>query len=170
MQRFQSSLLNLKETRQFARHFTNDWIKKRIVKHKPVILLFEGSLGAGKTQVIKWIAKELGLKTRLTSPTFILWQIYKFRLKDKKQGIASGPAEVFNFHHLDLYRLSNPKDIFRLGLNQSLRKKNNLFAIEWGERIKKFIVEPYVLLKIESVGKKRRKITIIKSRGPKSQK
>lgn len=66
-----------------------------------------GNLGAGKTTFVKSLAKELKLKKRVTSPTFVLMNAYPLKLKAKK----------FVLFHLDLYRTKNFKEVSALGLN-----------------------------------------------------
>ena len=89
------------------------------------IFLLSGPLGAGKTTLTKQIAKKLKIKETLTSPTFILWQKYEFQLKKKK----------YFLNHLDLYRI-RPQDILNIDLKNEIKKKNNIFFIEWGEKLK----------------------------------
>jgi len=101
-------------------------VKKLILNGFRVFLLI-GDLGSGKTTFVKKMAKILGIKEKITSPTFILWQEYPFKLKRKK----------FTFHHLDLYRLKDFKELIKLGFKQKLEDKNSVFFIEWGEKIEK---------------------------------
>lgn len=117
------------------------------------IFLFEGPLGAGKTTLIKKIAKKLKIKEKLTSPTFILWQKYKFKYKNKK----------YYFNHLDLYRI-DPRDILKLNLKKELENQENFFFIEWGEKLKNYLKKKRkrfveVIIKKEN---KRREIIIKK--------
>jgi len=94
------------------------------------IFLLIGPLGAGKTTLTKSVARKLKITEVLTSPTFILWQKYEFRLKKKK----------YFFNHLDLYRLK-AQDILKLDLRKEITKKNNVFFIEWGEKLKLYLKE-----------------------------
>jgi tRNA threonylcarbamoyladenosine biosynthesis protein TsaE len=108
--------------------------KKEIIKKilplifKKRIFLLEGKLGAGKTTLTKIIARKLKIKEKITSPTFILWQKYDFQIKNKK---------MF-FNHIDLYRVQ-AKDILKLDLRKEIFKKNNIFFIEWGAKLKPFL-------------------------------
>jgi len=92
------------------------------------IFLLSGPLGAGKTTLTKLVARKLKITEVLTSPTFILWQKYEFKLKKKK----------YFLNHLDLYRL-RAQDILKLDLRKEITKKNNIFFIEWGEKLKLFL-------------------------------
>lgn len=92
------------------------------------IFLLIGTLGAGKTTLTKAIARKLKIKEVLNSPTFILWQKYNFFLKNKRLFL----------NHLDIYRLK-AQDILKLGLKKELNNKDNIFFIEWGEKLKPFL-------------------------------
>ncbi|GIW67240.1 MAG: hypothetical protein KatS3mg096_108 [Candidatus Parcubacteria bacterium] len=92
------------------------------------IFLLSGPLGAGKTTLTKLIAKKLKIKETLTSPTFVLWQKYQFQLKKKK----------YFLNHIDLYRIRS-QDILKIGLKNELKKKNNIFFIEWGEKLRSYL-------------------------------
>jgi len=79
-----------------------------------------GDLGAGKTQLVKGIAKGLGITVRVQSPTFTLVHEY------------SGGR--FPLYHLDLYRLENEAAIGSAGLDQYLDQRSGVSVIEWADR------------------------------------
>jgi tRNA threonylcarbamoyladenosine biosynthesis protein TsaE len=78
-----------------------------------------GDLGAGKTQLVKGLARGLGIKERVHSPTFALVNVY-----------SGGRLTLF---HLDLYRLDLPEQIVAAGLEEYLRP-TGVTVIEWAER------------------------------------
>jgi len=92
------------------------------------IFLLIGGLGAGKTNLVKALSKDLKIKEILISPTFVLWQKYEFRFKKRK----------YFLNHLDLYRIKT-QDILRLDLKKEIKKKENIFFIEWGEKLKPYL-------------------------------
>ncbi|MEZ0180133.1 tRNA (adenosine(37)-N6)-threonylcarbamoyltransferase complex ATPase subunit type 1 TsaE ['Camptotheca acuminata' phytoplasma] len=57
------------------------------------IIILEGRIGSGKTVFVKGIAKELGIKEPINSPTFLLLKTYSSKTR--------------KLHHLDLYRFFN---------------------------------------------------------------
>jgi tRNA threonylcarbamoyladenosine biosynthesis protein TsaE len=93
----------IKDKRQLAkcaREFLNLTSGKRI-------FAFSGSMGAGKTTIIKSICKELGAKDVVTSPTFTLINEYK---------TFSGES----IYHIDFYRIKRPEEVFDFGLEEYL--------------------------------------------------
>jgi tRNA threonylcarbamoyladenosine biosynthesis protein TsaE len=90
----------------------------RVAKNGLVIGLC-GDLGAGKTQLVKGLARGLGIAARVHSPTFALVNIYN-----------GGRLTLF---HLDLYRLETREQILAAGLEEYL-KPEGVTVIEWAER------------------------------------
>jgi len=79
-----------------------------------------GDLGAGKTQLVKGIARGLGSPARVHSPTFALLDEY-----------GGGRLRLF---HLDLYRLNSPAEVMNAGLEEYLLNPNGVAVVEWIER------------------------------------
>lgn len=92
------------------------------------IFALVGHLGAGKTTFVQAVGKELKVKNKITSPTFILLQGFDVKLKSKKKII---------FYHLDLYRTKNFREVKSLGLEEFWGKPNTVTFIEWADKIKK---------------------------------
>jgi tRNA threonylcarbamoyladenosine biosynthesis protein TsaE len=116
-----------------------------IPKYK--IFILNGILGAGKTTLVKKIAKKLKIKENLISPTFILWQKYSLKIKNKN----------YFLNHIDLYRV-NVKDILKLNFLKEIKNKKNIFFIEWGEKLKSLFKKrkiKYIEIIIKKNGSKR---------------
>ncbi len=79
-----------------------------------------GDLGAGKTQLVKGLARGLGIAGRVSSPTFALMNEY--------------PDGRLPLVHLDLYRLDGPTQIIAAGLEQFLVNPAGITVVEWIER------------------------------------
>ena len=87
--------------------------------HNGLVLGLSGELGAGKTQLVKGLARGLGIPTRVHSPTFALVNVY-----------TGGRLTLF---HLDLYRLDTREQITGAGLEEYL-KPEGVTVIEWAEK------------------------------------
>jgi tRNA threonylcarbamoyladenosine biosynthesis protein TsaE len=84
-----------------------------------LVIALSGDLGAGKTQLVKCLARGLGITTRVHSPSFTLVNVY-----------TGGRLTLF---HLDLYRLETKEQIFSAGVEEYLRP-DGVTVIEWAER------------------------------------
>lgn len=83
-------------------------------------LLLEGDLGAGKTTLVRGLARGLGVEGDITSPTFALLAVHRGARRQ--------------LLHVDAYRLAKPADLDGLLLDELARPPSNL-VIEWPERI-----------------------------------
>lgn len=158
-----------KETIKLAEEFVKE-VLEGAKKDKPLIFWLEGELGAGKTQFVKGIAKTLGIKERITSPTFVLMK--KFIIPTGKK---AGPGPALDgkprkaalplrgkslFFHLDCYRIYDSEDAKQIGLDEIIKSSQSIIAIEWAERIAEIIPKPYWEIKLEHTAEKKRKISI----------
>ena len=84
------------------------------------VIALSGDLGAGKTQLVKGLARGLGVTSRVHSPTFALVNEY-----------TGGRLRLF---HLDLYRLETTGQILGAGLEEYLQP-DGVAVIEWAERL-----------------------------------
>ena len=105
-----------------------DWVRdlgKLNSKRATVVLLY-GDLGSGKTTFTQAVARALGIKSRITSPTFVLQK--RYLIKDKK----------FSWNrliHMDCYRLAGGHEVNRLGWEEIVSDPKNLILIEWPDMI-----------------------------------
>lgn len=109
------------------------------------VLALYGNLGSGKTTFTQGLAKGLGIKQKIISPTFIIVRKYdlsSLRERSESKGKDSKSlrqAQATNFYHIDLYRIENVNDVASLGLEEILNDKSNIVAIEWPEKIEKIL-------------------------------
>ena len=109
----------------------------------PSVVGFQGSLGAGKTTIIKHIIKSLGVEETVTSPTFNIARSYK--------------KDSLEIYHVDLYRISTIHEFFDLDL--PLFKDNTLFFIEWSDLLPNANLDNWRFVKIEVLDEQTRKIS-----------
>jgi len=83
-----------------------------------------GELGSGKTTFVKELAKALGIRTTVISPTFVYHQIYD--LPNDINGIQ-------RLHHYDLYRLNRLTELDALGIE--FDDEHGVHIIEWIDHI-----------------------------------
>jgi tRNA threonylcarbamoyladenosine biosynthesis protein TsaE len=110
-----------------------------------LVIALSGDLGAGKTQLVKGLARGLGISARVHSPTFTLVNEY-----------GGGRLKLF---HLDLYRLETPAQILSAGVEEFL-SPDGVAVVEWAERIYdlRFAIYDLKKVQIEIVGESERKI------------
>ena len=109
----------------------------------PSVVGFQGSLGAGKTTIIKKIIENLGIKEVVTSPTFNIVRNYN--------------NENLDVYHVDLYRISSIHEFNDLDL--PLFKEDTLFFIEWSDLLPAANLDNWRLIKIEVIDEDTRKIS-----------
>ncbi len=110
------------------------------------ILCFYGELGSGKTSFIQGLAKGLGIKRRIISPTFIIARNYDFN--------------DLNFYHIDLYRTKTKEDLLGIGIDEILSDDKNIVAIEWAEKLLDLLPLKRIDLRFEYIDDNTRKITM----------
>ncbi len=119
-------------------------------RRNAIVVSLSGDLGAGKTVLVRGLARILGIKSKIKSPTFTLMKKYKIpRSKNSKF-----------LYHLDCYRLKNHKDLLVLGIDDILKDKENIVMIEWPERVKKILPKKHIKVSIDHVNENTRKISI----------
>jgi len=105
-----------------------------------LVIGLSGDLGAGKTQLVKGLARGLGAAGPVHSPTFTLVNEY-----------GGGRLRLY---HLDLYRLETPRQIVSAGLEEFLQP-DGVTVIEWAERLG---AGRFKNVKIEIIGETDRRI------------
>ncbi|OGY25099.1 MAG: tRNA (adenosine(37)-N6)-threonylcarbamoyltransferase complex ATPase subunit type 1 TsaE [Candidatus Woykebacteria bacterium RBG_16_39_9b] len=122
------------------------------------ILAFYGNLGAGKTTFIQGLAEGLGYKGRVFSPTFIFVRPYK--ISEQKAESGQHKSAIKTLYHIDLYRIEKATDLKTIGIQEFLEDKEAISAIEWAEKIDKFLPKNAMKIMITPLSPTERKITI----------
>jgi tRNA threonylcarbamoyladenosine biosynthesis protein TsaE len=114
------------------------------------VLALIGELGAGKTFFIQCLGQSLGVKEKITSPTFILFRTYK-----------TNHPKIKTIHHFDAYRLKRTNDLVALGALEFFGRKQDLAVIEWADKIKSILPKKTTFIKIKIIrGGKARELII----------
>lgn len=88
-------------------------------------LLFYGSMGVGKTTLIKEIVKQLGVNDVVSSPTFSLVNEYQTRNGE-------------TIYHFDFYRIHSEEEALDIGIEDYFYNNDWCF-IEWPEKVKNLL-------------------------------
>ena len=130
---FEIQANNLDDTRRIA-----EALSKAVIAAKGGLICLYGDIGAGKTTLTKEIAKNLGIKEKVTSPSFVILNEYH--------------SGVMSLYHFDLYRLEGE------GINSIIDEileyttaENTLAIVEWAEFSANQLSEERFEIKIEYV-------------------
>ena len=108
------------------------------------VLAYRGDLGAGKTAFTRGLARGLGCRETVTSPTYTIVNEY-----------LGGRLPLF---HFDMYRLTSADDLFDIGWEDYL-DRGGVCAVEWSENVAEAMAGA-VTVAIEKLGENTRRITI----------
>jgi tRNA threonylcarbamoyladenosine biosynthesis protein TsaE len=118
-----------------------------LIESESKFLCFYGSLGAGKTTLIKAIIKNIGATASASSPTFGL--VHDYSEKDGSRLI----------YHLDCYRLNSIEEALDIGLEEYLYSQGWVF-LEWPERIEPLLPEQRTEVRLTTIDPSRRKLEV----------
>ncbi|MBL7847148.1 MAG: tRNA (adenosine(37)-N6)-threonylcarbamoyltransferase complex ATPase subunit type 1 TsaE [Cyclobacteriaceae bacterium] len=110
---------------------------------KRTVLLFYGEMGSGKTTLIKAIARQLGVKETMSSPTFSIVNEYR--------------ASTTTVYHLDLYRLKNEQELIDIGVEEYF-DSGNYCLVEWPEKLGRLLPADTLQVRITPIDTSHRRI------------
>jgi len=110
-------------------------------------VFLHGLLGSGKTTFVKGMARALGIKSVVTSPTYTIVRSYD-----------TTHHTIKKLYHLDLYRLEPDVDFKSIGIEELFDDRLGVVIVEWPEKIA--IKNPNFDVIFEYTGENMRKITI----------
>jgi len=110
------------------------------------IILFHGTMGAGKTTFIKAIARQLGVNEMTSSPTFSL--VNEYTTNDDK-----------TLYHFDLYRLNSEEEAYDMGIDEYFYS-GSLCLIEWPEKTPNLIPLDHSTVTLKTLPDGRRHLTV----------
>lgn len=137
---------SIADTEKFAREILAS------LKLRPdgaTIIGLYGDLGSGKTSFVQQIAKILGVRSLVQSPTFVIIKNYKLLTTNYKL-----------LTHIDAYRLDGGTDLKKLGWNTLASDPANLILIEWANRVTDILPPDHHKLRFEFVNDTTRKIAL----------
>ena len=108
------------------------------------VIAYRGDLGAGKTAFTRGLARGLGVKENVTSPTFTIVNEY-----------LSGRMPLF---HFDMYRLGSEDELFDIGWEDYL-ERGGVCAVEWSENVWG-AMEDAIVVTVSRIDEDTRKIVI----------
>tara|TARA_Y100000310_G_scaffold335741_1_gene418534 strand:+ start:2177 stop:2620 length:444 start_codon:yes stop_codon:yes gene_type:complete len=136
---------NSKETHKLGQELAKEILKTKL--KKALVIGLKGELGGGKTTFVQGLAKGLGVKEKVLSPTFLI--VKRFELKNKS-----------NLFHIDCYRIKGVKDLKGLGLKDMISNPKNIIVIEWYQRIEKALPKDIIIIGFKVVDEDTREIVV----------
>jgi len=146
-----------KETALLAKILAPE-LKKKLSRRKSAFVVgLKGILGSGKTTFIRYFAKELGIREKILSPSFLIFKKYPLPLNSKLKTLNS----KLYLMHVDCYRLKRAGELLALGFKNELANPKNLIMIEWAEKIKGILPKNMLWISIGISGQSKRVFTLI---------
>ncbi|HEY1074437.1 MAG TPA: tRNA (adenosine(37)-N6)-threonylcarbamoyltransferase complex ATPase subunit type 1 TsaE [Patescibacteria group bacterium] len=128
-------LRSLHDTEKFANELVG-------VLTRPAVIALTGDLGSGKTTLSQYIAKALGVREFLPSPTFTLMNEYS--LPDSQVLI-----------HSDLYRLKDATEVRELGIEDYFVDARAVTVVEWADRAESIFPSHTIWIHIDTKSEER---------------
>jgi len=124
------------------------------------IIALTGDLGSGKTAFTQGFAKALGVKEKITSPTFVILKKYEIRNTKSETNSKTKKPKFKSLIHIDAYRIKDPKEILSLGWEEIVSNSKNIIIVEWAEKIKKILPKKHIQINFEHLEGDKRRIKI----------
>ena len=102
------------------------------------VLALQGPLGAGKTCLVKGIARFFSIEEEITSPSYTIVSEYEGKID----------GNSLPFYHIDVYRIKGDDDFYALGGEEYLFG-NGISVVEWSERISNSLPKETWIVDIE---------------------
>ncbi|WP_142786051.1 tRNA (adenosine(37)-N6)-threonylcarbamoyltransferase complex ATPase subunit type 1 TsaE [Changchengzhania lutea] len=123
-----------------------DDVARQLISHlTSKTLLLYGSMGVGKTTLVRALVKQLGSDDAVSSPTFSIVNEYEL--------------DHESIYHFDLYRVKDLEEAYNFGIEDYLYSKN-WKIIEWPEKIEPILDGNYDAIWLEMDSENKRIITL----------
>lgn len=121
---------------------------KKLSRHLQAgdVVLLQGDLGAGKSEMARGIARGLGIMGPVPSPSFTILNAYD--------------EGVIPLYHFDWYRLESVQEIYEMGMEEQLGG-DGIALIEWSERARECLPEQHLEIIIHTMDEETREISFI---------
>ncbi len=124
------------QTKRIAAGLAKELLRVKTKRKKALVLALSGDLGSGKTTFVQRFLRSLGIRKKITSPTFVIFK--RFKIQDLR---------FKNGYHIDCYRIKKSKELLDLGIKEILNNPQNIVLIEWAEKIKKSLSRDTIWLR-----------------------
>ena len=111
------------------------------------VILLEGPMGAGKSELARGIARGLGVTETVTSPTFTILNLY-----------TSGRMPLA---HFDWYRLESEEELYEMGMDEYLGG-DGVALVEWPGRCPEALPADFLMIEISPEGEETRRIRAVR--------
>lgn len=108
------------------------------------VVLLEGNLGAGKSEMARGIARGLGIEGAVPSPSFTIMNAYD-----------EGRVPLY---HFDWYRIEDPEEIYEMGLDEQLGG-DGIALIEWSGKAQECVPARHLKITLCPMDAETREIT-----------
>ena len=108
------------------------WLAGRL--HAGDVVILTGDLGAGKSELARGIARGLGIRGPVPSPTFTILNVY-----------TEGNVPLY---HFDFYRLNSPDEIYEMGMDEYIGG-DGIALIEWPDLCREVIPRDHLRVSLE---------------------
>ena len=108
------------------------------------VVLLEGNLGAGKSEMARGIARGLGIQGAVPSPSFTILNAYD-----------EGRIPLY---HFDWYRIEDANEIYEMGMEEQL-SGDGVALIEWSTKAKECVPPKHMKITLQPVDENTREIT-----------
>ncbi|MGO0574889.1 tRNA (adenosine(37)-N6)-threonylcarbamoyltransferase complex ATPase subunit type 1 TsaE [Ornithinimicrobium panacihumi] len=102
------------------------------------LVLLTGDLGAGKTTLTQGLARGLGVRGPITSPTYVIARVHPSQV--------GGPDLV----HVDAYRLGGEAELDDLDLDASV--EDSVTVVEWGHGLAEQLADTFLEVELQRSG------------------
>jgi tRNA threonylcarbamoyladenosine biosynthesis protein TsaE len=111
------------------------------------VVVLEGELGAGKSELARGIARGLGVRETVTSSSFTILNVYE--------------SGRYPLYHFDWYRLESADELYELGMDEYLGG-DGIAVVEWAERCPEAVPENTIRITLDVTGEESRRIQILR--------